>query len=484
LCLLLGPAATGAVSLTPLQGNLLAQCITALLVGSSVTWIRVNEERYRQVVGHIPVVLYSARLAVLPAAGEPARVEITFVSPACWTLLGRDAAALEGDYERWIGRVHHEDRELLLAALAQLCLAQRPVTCEYRLVSVETPAGGDGEGRRERASITTPRWVRDTLVPHVNPQGQVEGWEGVVEDITSQRVLANDLRRTSNMLHALVSNLPAGVFFVQGPTGQPLLVNARARQLLGQREDGAAGLAHLPQVYRLFRPDGSPYPADELPVAQALSRSLTSMRDDIVVHRPDGRRIPLVSWAAPVELSGQGKADAAVWVLEDLTVLRRAEAAREGSEARLRAVISSLAEGLIVQDARGLIVECNPAACTILGTSAEELQGQAFPGTGRQCFYEDGSLVAPDDQPALASLRTGKPIRDAILRIGWPADSQDESASGFRWVRVNTIPVPSNAEEKQRYVVTTLADITAHRQALWAFPPSDAGYRALVENLR
>ena len=31
------------------------------------------------------------------------------------------------------------------------------------------------------------------------------------------------------------------------------------------------------------------------------------MRDDIVVHRPDGRRVPLVTWAAPVDLSGLGK---------------------------------------------------------------------------------------------------------------------------------------------------------------------------------
>src|SRR5207253_3531644 len=48
--------------LVPLRGNLLAQCSTALLVGASADWIRASEARYRQVVGHIPVVLYSARL--------------------------------------------------------------------------------------------------------------------------------------------------------------------------------------------------------------------------------------------------------------------------------------------------------------------------------------------------------------------------------------------------------------------------------------
>src|SRR5205823_399979 len=159
---------------------------------------------------------------------------------------------------------------------------------------------------------------------------------------TEQRALADDLRRTTSMFNTLVSNLPAGVFFVQGPHGQPILVNARARQLLGQREDPSAGLEYLSQVYRLFKPDGTVYPADELPVCMALQHGRTTMKDDIVVHRPDGRRVPLITWAAPVQLRSRGAPDAAVWVLEDLTALHQAEAARKDSEGRLRAVIETM----------------------------------------------------------------------------------------------------------------------------------------------
>ena len=129
-----------------------------------------------------------------------------------------------------------------------------------------------------------------------------------------------------------MANLPAGVFFVQGPAGRPILVNNRARQLLGRREDASASLDHLSEVYRLFRSDGSLYPVEELPVYQALRRGVAAMRDDIVVHRPDGRRVPLVTWAAPVRLAGAlGASDAAVWVLEDLTAMHQAEAARSAS---------------------------------------------------------------------------------------------------------------------------------------------------------
>ena len=70
------------------------------------------------------------------------------------------------------------------------------------------------------------RYVRDTLAPHYGADGQVDGWEGVIEDITEQRQLAQDLRRTTNMLQALVAHLPTGVYFVHGKNGRPLLVNA------------------------------------------------------------------------------------------------------------------------------------------------------------------------------------------------------------------------------------------------------------------
>jgi signal transduction histidine kinase len=141
-----------------------------------------------------------------------------------------------------------------------------------------------------------------------------------------------------------VANLPAGVFFVQGTAGRPILVNARARQLLGQLEDPSAGPDRLVEVYHLCRPDGTPYPTEELPVVGALRHGLTSMRDDIMVSRPDGQMMPLITWAAPVDLGSRDGGDAAVWVFEDLTALRRAE--MELQRAQRLEVIGRLSSGI------------------------------------------------------------------------------------------------------------------------------------------
>ncbi len=472
----------GPADLSPLQGNLLGQLSTALLVGASSSWIQASEARYRRVVGHIPVILYSVRLprtVPVVAAGDKKsdsklevttgsklieQAEVTLVSDASRQLFRTEPEALEGPFALWFERVHPEDREVVMAALAQLVLQKQPVTCEYRVAPpAADPAVANGP-------LQPVAWVRDTLAPHHALSGELDGWEGVVEDITEARALAQDVRRTTGMMQALVANLPTGVFFVQGPHGQPILVNARARQLLGQREDLAAGVAHLSKVYRLHRPDGSEYPAEDLPVTKALNWGMTCMANDIVVHRRDGRRVPLVTWAAPVDLGNVGQPEAAVWVLEDLTSLKRAELARSESEARLRATVEVMAEGLLIQDHQGAILECNPAAAAILGAAADQLVGRAWLGQGRECLRGDGSPMPATEHPDQLALQTGKAVRNCVVGL-----SND---SAVRWLQVSSVPLApttgaaatgsaaTGAGSANRVrLVTTFTDITVHRQA-------------------
>lgn len=480
-----------------LQGSLLAQCGAGLLVTASANWVRGSEARYRRVVGHIPVVLYSARVVQAGQEGRPPTATISFVSPACQEILGCPQERLLGSYENWLERVHPQDREVVLAALMQLNRQQAPVTCEYRLAGSRGPADATADALTANAHIITveaprPReyWLRDTLVPVFGADGVLEGWDGVVSDITQQRVLADDLRNTTSMFYTLVANLPAGVFFVHAPSGRPILVNTRARQLLGQREDSSAGLEHLPKTYHLHRPDGSAYPADELPVTLAVRQGLTAMRDDIVVHRPDGRRLPLVTWAAPIDLRGQGQTQAAVWVFEDLTALHQAEAARRESETRLRAVVETMAEGLVVQDATGTITECNPAAAVVHGVPGERLRGRSLLTSEWRYLREDGSLLPLEEHPAQVSMQTGQPVRDVVLGIALPPRLNGHTPNGaapslppVRWVLVSAMPLPSSLGRSPGGVVTTFADITAHRQAQEVLRASEEKYRGLVETL-
>jgi PAS domain S-box-containing protein len=497
-----------------LQGHLLAQCAAAVLVAAAASWVRMHENGYRQIVAHIPVVIYSARLLRpgIRSQGSGTETspdsrglapewvaEITLVSAGSAALLGCSAEHLLGEHSRWLAFVHPEDRELLLAAIEQLARQAQPVTCEYRLAGVVDPGSarkGPGAPPFDPATSKRVRWLRDTLAPQRDADGRLLGWDGVVTDITEQRALADDLRRTTTMFHALVTNLPTGVFFIQGPHGHPILVNARARQLLGQREDSAAGLEHLPRVYRLFRADGTLYPAEELPVYLALREGRTTRRDDIVVHRSDGRRVPLVTWAAPVQLGSRSGPDAAVWVLEDLTALHQAEAARKDTQARLRAVIETMAEGLLVHDGRGRIVASNPAACTFFGQTAEQLNDRVMADLEWKFLREDGTLLPREEHPSEVALRTGRPVRNLILGVvpglqlsdgrvqiarGTPGQSAISNLQSalVRWLLVNAMPLGQAGQG----LVTTFSDVTASLHAREAIRVSEERYRGLIESL-
>jgi PAS domain S-box-containing protein len=509
-----------------IQGNLLSQCAVALLAASSFGWVRINEHRYRQVAASLPIVFYSARFfrpARPPVSASDRDAEVTRVSAASEALIGCPPRELLGEIERWMSHIHPEDRELLRAAIAQVGRYGQSVSCEYRItppvrenrnpnseIRKETEISDVGfrvsDFARQRQDV---RWVHDTLAPQWDSEGRLLGWEGVLTDITEQRTLADDLRRTTNMLHALVDNLPTGVFFVQGPSGHSVLVNTRARQLLGQREDMAAGLEHLSEVYRLHRPDGTPYPVEELPVFLALRKGLTAMRDDIVVHRPDGRRTPLVTWAAPIHYplsagrpplapadpaeNGKWVAEsgweAAVWVLEDLTALHQAEAARRDTEVRLRAILETMSEGVVVQDRGGCVIDSNAAASVILGQTPEKLRGKKLTDCDWRLMREDGTLLAEEEYPAAVVSRLGRPVRNLVLAIV-PRLSQsaspDQQFKEVRWVLINVMPLGAASTGEQptaKGVVSTYIDITPTIRAQRMLRDSEEKYRDLVESL-
>src|SRR5262249_28650287 len=97
------------------------------------------------------------------------------------------------------------------------------------------------------------------------------------------------------------------------------------------------------------------------------------------------------------------------------TALRQAEAARRETEGRLRTVIESLAEGLLVQDRQGVVIDCNPAARVLLGLA--EGGAPVVPRDDEPWLREDGTPLPPDEHPGRRALRGGVPVRNVVLGI-------------------------------------------------------------------
>jgi PAS domain S-box-containing protein len=150
-----------------------------------------------------------------------------------------------------------------------------------------------------------------------------------------------------------------------------------------------------------------------------------------------------------------------------------ADEALRANEERLRSVVQSMAEGLIVRDARGIITDCNAAAEQIVGLDRDRLRGRR---------PEDilGAAVDADEQPVSG----GRLLGDEALTTG-----RQEGALTARltrpdgtpaWVTITSAPV-LDAGGRPEGVVSTLSDITQRRAAEQRLVASEHATRALAD---
>ena len=161
-------------------------------------------------------------------------------------------------------------------------------------------------------------------------------------------------------------------------------------------------------------------------------------------------------------------------VLAAVTAERtRADEALRANEERLRSVVQSMAEGLIVRDASGVITDCNAAAEQIVGLDRDRLRGR---------WPDDvlGALVDTDDQPVSGgrllgdeALTTGRPEGALVARLARPDGTP-------AWVSITSAPV-LDAGGRPEGVVSTLSDITQRRAAEQRLVASELATRALAE---
>ena len=154
----------------------LAELGSATLAGA-VQALRESNERYQRLLESITSYVYSVPME----QGRPGR---TRHGPGCQSVTGYAAEDFERQPFLWLDMVHPEDRAAVAASVAAILGERRPGSFEHRI-------------QHRDGSL---RWVRDTLVPHLDAEGALRSYDGVVQDISERKRAEEDRRRLETQL--------------------------------------------------------------------------------------------------------------------------------------------------------------------------------------------------------------------------------------------------------------------------------------------
>ncbi|HKY94323.1 MAG TPA: PAS domain S-box protein, partial [Kiloniellales bacterium] len=203
-------------------------------------------------------------------------------------------------------------------------------------------------------------------------------------------------------LQSVLDKLPAAAYTCDAE-GLITYFNRRAVEIWGREPRLNDPADRYCGSFRLFSAKtGEPLRHEECWMALALRDKRGYNRQEIIIERPDGRRVHALAHANPIT-DPAGKLIGALNILIDLSDSQRAEQQAQTWAARLAAIVESSEDAIVGKNLDGIITSWNQAAERMYGYTAEEAVGRSI------------MLVIPEERrdeetQILARLRRGERV--------------------------------------------------------------------------
>jgi PAS domain S-box-containing protein len=169
-----------------------------------------SRSRTRELVEQLPVVVF--------VDTDELRGTTVYISPNVEKVLGHAQANVLDDHELWYRSIHPEDRDEFWRSWEDAWKRGTPFHAEYRLLRP------DGEEI----------WIRESSVLVLSESGRRLAWQGVVEDLTTEKRSQEEVRESESRYRALVERVPAVVYEMDpDDERRTLYVSPHVEQVLG-----------------------------------------------------------------------------------------------------------------------------------------------------------------------------------------------------------------------------------------------------------
>ncbi len=431
-----------------LLGNAVASCFFLMALGMTR-----RAERARRVAETALLKASQLQQAVLDSTvysviGTTLDGTIHVFNAGAEKMLGYRAAEV---VNRTTPAIIHDPAEVVARAAELSVELGRPVAPGFETFVARARHGAADERewtylRKDGTSL--PVWLSVTVLR--DEAGEPAGFLGIATDLSERKAAEMKIRENEERFRNAFDYAGIGMALV-GLDGSWLKVNAAVCAIIGYDE-----ATLLKKTFQdITHPDD--LATDLAHVQELLSgRSNHYQMEKRYFHR-DGR----VVW---VRLTGSLVRDAVgapvhfIAQIEDIDEQKRMLRQLAESREQLANVFAAMAEGLVLHDATGAIVQSNDAAGRILGLTRDQLAGRDSFDPKWHAVRPDGQPFPGEDHPASITLRTGRACSNIEMGVQKPDGS-------LTWISINTAPL-HDPQGGVRMVVSSFADVTERRNLL------------------